>query len=147
MPQTGCYLHECQLALHWVQMHGTHPSTLRDCRHPWFLYLRNIWHRWNCHHPDHMQMVQISNSQKTLHNATSRHNYLRSWHNNTTTIEQQFEIITEFSIRRCLCNISEPQPFHIYLEQCIAFCSAQYLDWIYNFPTGIMIILVPSCCP
>ena len=28
---TGCHLHRCQKALHWVQRHGTHPSTIHDC--------------------------------------------------------------------------------------------------------------------
>ncbi len=27
---TGWHLHECQKALHWVQRHGTHPSTIPD---------------------------------------------------------------------------------------------------------------------
>ncbi len=27
----GCLLHECQVALHWLQMQGTHPSTIPYC--------------------------------------------------------------------------------------------------------------------
>ncbi len=44
---TGCHLHECYLALHWMYQQGTHPSNMPDCYDYTCIHLFN-WQYFIC---------------------------------------------------------------------------------------------------